>query len=699
MRLLILITVIASCFAGYSQENGRQQILIFRNTGEVNLLFSDEIKSIECSSEDKDGNICDHVVSQRFILADTVLIVPIAEIDSVAFGERNKILPKSTARRLDEQDFEFITKVDDNTIVYKSNTPATLLPRTNDKIYYDGFNELFPVGLCAQITSVQQLDDYVNVVFKDVEPAEVFDEYFVAGEFDSLDPSPVLSRAADLNQSFKFDRTLSVNNISVAASGEVGLKVKLVSNVLIGYYHADFSIYAKTGWDMKIKSENSGKIEKETMPQTLFFGTIGGVIQPRLQISGFVDFSAEMGIAYAMERTADISFSWTKRKDEVTIIGPIFNNPNNAKNEAKLEAYLKGSLHLGIKPMVTIGVLFDRVGTGVDFKIGPEFSADFNLGMIQNLSKEFNHEYYAKAKLKVTMLRIDFETYTYNAKNFYLFGDKEKHSLPFKGSWSFFDKTFNLFPDFSTRAIPAQLSVPVGGPSKPTLGITAAATTSTSIEYPIHAGFEMVDTVRLITLDQVFLEKFIKADYTDLQGIDTEFDIPQSNMENTAVRPIFKYNGYTIKGATAGISDDIFYSPVITLMSHKGMYVVSGQPVVSQHNYDERTFIEGNYIPIPGNPQPFNRSITFSSGVSINRDITSGTYNNGERNIDLIFIDESTGTYNGEKFSYKINTPQIGDVTMYFTGDRVLIFTIIEVDDAFVKIQFKNSNEIIILER
>lgn len=82
---LSLIALLPIC----AQTERGEQVLVFRNTGEVNLFFSEQLDSIVYSRLDTSNIKHEDIVSQIFYSPDTAIIIPINEIDSVAFGSRN----------------------------------------------------------------------------------------------------------------------------------------------------------------------------------------------------------------------------------------------------------------------------------------------------------------------------------------------------------------------------------------------------------------------------------------------------------------------------------------------------------------------------------------------------------------------------------------------------------------------------------
>ncbi len=83
-RLYLIILLAAVTLSGMAQNIG-EAFYIYRNDGEFNAFFCEDITSIEYSYEDVNGNTYDEVVTQVVNTADGVYKIPLAAIDSVAF--------------------------------------------------------------------------------------------------------------------------------------------------------------------------------------------------------------------------------------------------------------------------------------------------------------------------------------------------------------------------------------------------------------------------------------------------------------------------------------------------------------------------------------------------------------------------------------------------------------------------------------
>ena len=92
--LLAFFTLHSSLYTLRAQPIG-DVFYIYRNDGQFNAFFRDEVQSIEYSYEDADGNRYDEIVTQIVNTADSVYRIPLAAIDSVAFGVNEIHLSKA----------------------------------------------------------------------------------------------------------------------------------------------------------------------------------------------------------------------------------------------------------------------------------------------------------------------------------------------------------------------------------------------------------------------------------------------------------------------------------------------------------------------------------------------------------------------------------------------------------------------------
>lgn len=151
-RFYLILLLVAVTLSGMAQTIG-EEMYIYRSDGQVNGFLPDEVLSIEYSNTDADGNSYDEIVTQIVNTADSVYMIPLAEIDSVSF-----VTPKTEYKQgvinLSEQLMPYVVSSTDLSITFSSSTPNDIMPRVGDKVVTLEMNDKFPVGFIGEVTAV-----------------------------------------------------------------------------------------------------------------------------------------------------------------------------------------------------------------------------------------------------------------------------------------------------------------------------------------------------------------------------------------------------------------------------------------------------------------------------------------------------------------------------------------------------------------
>lgn len=166
-RLYLIILLAAVAFSGMAQNIG-EAFYIYRNDGQFNAFFRDEVQSIEYSYEDAEGNSYDEIVTQIVTTADSIYKIPIASIDSIGFVQPETIYNSQVVRM--EPLLPYIVSVDVLTVTFSSSIPSNLMPNVGDVLLHDSFeSELMPEGFAGRV--VQRSGQQViceSVSFEDI---------------------------------------------------------------------------------------------------------------------------------------------------------------------------------------------------------------------------------------------------------------------------------------------------------------------------------------------------------------------------------------------------------------------------------------------------------------------------------------------------------------------------------------------------
>ena len=681
LSIIVLFAITLLC-GNVNAQTENDQLLVFRNTGEVNLLYSNEIDSVVCSVYDKDSVVHDEFVTQVFYTQDTTLVVPIAEIDSVAFGSRNIVEYKDNVRLLSAKDISYIIRYDGSVIYYRTDTPAYILPSVGEKLFYGEMDDVFPIGLCALVTSVDKTADAIKVSVTDVDISEVYEKFFYAG---SIQPVAVSmsdgGNATRSTHTFEIPCKINMGDLgSISVTGKVSVDAEFVVQPLRHYYHADFEVNTGFGVDSKLNIANKKAYSIDDVFATFHLPNIAGIIHPQISIGAFAEVNAELAFNYSMKRNYINRWEWTRRDGVDSFVSHGADDTANPNDKAQIDVTCNGGLYFG--PMLTIelNTLLSAVGVRGKTKLGPSVKGEVGIGLIQSLSEEHNPQLYTKAQLDVCS-KLDFGGYAFT-RNIFTDQESEHKILGSVHSWG--QRTFSLFPDFQmTRAVEMDRN-------NSNVSISTATKSGNEIIRDVETGFRIEDETTDEVLSVAFVDTIV-AETDSMQGVSAEFMIPNTsyNAEQTIARPVFKYAGHTILADKARVLNDNHFQPILATMADGVNYFVTGYPFVGSTVIGDTYYNIGNYVPVVKYDKDFGQSPSIITGIYITKEEEStilgtwkGTYNG--QALSITFRSDSTGVYEqgvATPFTYKLNYPQSGDISLSLSDSATKTFVLYSLTD------------------
>ena len=176
LMLLAFFTLHSSLFTLNAQTIG-DAFYVYRNDGQFNAFFRDEVQRIDYSYEDADGNRYDEIVTQLVYTADSVYKIPLAAIDSVSFVQPETIY-KQDAIPLAGSLLDYLISADGMTLTFDRNLPAGLIPKIDDKIVTMELTEKLPYGFAGIVTNVATLSSGIEVVCDSIDLDEVVERFY-----------------------------------------------------------------------------------------------------------------------------------------------------------------------------------------------------------------------------------------------------------------------------------------------------------------------------------------------------------------------------------------------------------------------------------------------------------------------------------------------------------------------------------------
>lgn len=689
----ILLFCIASCKC-YAQS-ADDQILIFRNNGETNLLWQSKLDSIITTNIDTLGNIYDEPVAQIFHYGDESLYVSIAEIDSVCFGSRNQIEIRQEVRLLtDAKDISWIIGYDGEYIYYRKDTPADVLPKTGDKLYYADVTELFPCGLCAKVTGVNHREQNIAVAVTGIENTEIFSKFFFAGTSEDLQMArKYIAKVEEVDRAEPVIFTLPLgNNGEMSVDGSLRIRSEnIVIDVFQHYYHAKFRVETSIGLGFKASSRESTSGSLEKTFASVKLPTVAGVFVPRLSIGGFLDYNAELSVQYNMVRKNTTNILWTRKNGQQSFEMNSAPEPKAQENQAKIDLILNGSVFGGIVFGVDFSLIGDIVGARAKVKYGGELSGTLSMGMLNDLSKSYETSAYGFAKLSLKNL-LRFEGYTVRRSG-WIWGDVEENKFVEYTPAPLWQRTIDLFPEYcSTRA-----SMPT--PKRKEISVTAKV--KKPIAHALETGYQILDKQEE-AIDSVFVGN-IEANKENIQAIkEAVVPVNSTELDSLKVRPVFHYAGYTIPYDAVGVSQDPNIQPIIFYGSNVIVSYVSGVPIVGNKKVDDNVYHIGPFLPVAVYDKDYHETSPYLHAYCeyIEPIGMCGRWNceNDDFQITIVLKDDGTGSIqeNGatpETIRYEVNVPQSGRIKLRYDdySKPPVLFDIISLKEDEMEVKFCNT--------
>lgn len=180
-RRLYFITLLAIVSLGSIAQNIGDAFYIYRNDGQFNAFFRDEVDSIAYSNYDLDSLYYDEIVTQLVYTSDSIYRIPLAAIDSVGFVTPETEY-KSDVIKIEGELRNYVLRQDSLTIFFNNCIPSSMIPHVGDKLVTLEMSDVFPIGFAGAVSEIKNSTDKVEVVCTPVGLEDVFECYYGISE-------------------------------------------------------------------------------------------------------------------------------------------------------------------------------------------------------------------------------------------------------------------------------------------------------------------------------------------------------------------------------------------------------------------------------------------------------------------------------------------------------------------------------------
>lgn len=711
-RLLAFLPALIISVLAHAETD--DQVLVFLKSGAVEIFHHSDLRSIEMADDQYYTEHPDAGITQLFKTDDSVKAIAIADIDSVAFGNRDRVELNPDVMRFTQQHIDHIVGYDGLTLIFDQNTPSGLIPLAGQKVYCDIICDQLPIGLCAVATSVIRNETgQTSVSISDVDISDVFDSLLYVGASASytmtLTPSEESTRkGAPVGKDFDL---INIHDENMSAKGTIKVQFDdIVINAFKQVYSATITIEPTLDFSYDLLQVDATlEKEKEFKAVNIPIGTIFGVIRPSLSLGGFINMKVEGRLNLTMHRDWKFTFLWQRMKGESNIITPDHAEGADipGTNFTKINSHISGEIFGGLKLDLALGLVGNLAGIIAENRLGPCIEGNLESELLVDAENNYEPQLYSEAKIGISgKLSTDVSFFYQKIVPSSIIGMPkitEEKKLLFNKDLTFFSREFPLFPQFKkTVAVPVKNKISASSNK----AISVATETSTETLSEIEPGFALVDKTTNEIVDSVFVAP-LQPNSTEPQGI-TSVLLPDKDVDwdQYIVYPVIKYDGHVLKAAPADIKSGATMSPIFFSLSKGKTRAVGGSYTVKSKTQNGKTYIQGNPIKlIHSNPLFKN---TFKSAWMAVKNPSSGEIeivgtwkgNIKDEPISLTFNSDLTGSYNGQPFTYECDVPGQGDISLAITSDGSADrFSLMSVSDKSIKLFFHKFKRSITLTK
>ena len=177
---LLLLALSLYPIRNVAQETSKAMFIHCKDGG-LHTVFFSVVDSIVYSNVGIDSVSCEDYVTQEIWTPDTVLRIPLNNIQDLSFQ-----IPETEYKNgvvvVNEDRQAWIIGCDSLTLFFRPNVPANLLPHIGDKLVTTDMNEVFPTGFIGQVAKIDYTDETIKVECNEIMLSDVFDRYYCVVE-------------------------------------------------------------------------------------------------------------------------------------------------------------------------------------------------------------------------------------------------------------------------------------------------------------------------------------------------------------------------------------------------------------------------------------------------------------------------------------------------------------------------------------
>ena len=372
-------------------------IYVYRNDGEFNAFFKEEVDSITYSNFDLDSIYNQDVKTQVVYTADSVYRIPLEVIDSVSFFAPPTIVNKDVFPLTAAHD-AYLSDADTTSFTLALNTPKDMIPSKGNIVVSEYDCMSFPYGIMARITSVDEDDSGIHFNGEQVTIDEVYEQAVFYGKC-TPQPTPSTQQNArdkqdddepqpltlwGIKHEKKFEKGGTTTNIEVSDTATV----TVMGRIGFGkptFFQMELENALKSG--IKFNAVSSVNISHDvsiikdfTVARIPIPGLSLFTINPKISLTGYFKEEGEINLDFEAHynRTDKITLTYANGDWNQ----PVYEYVNDAGVDVA-SLSMKGSAEIGIIPELFFSFSGTATGIGVNYSAGLKESIDFEFDAIK----------------------------------------------------------------------------------------------------------------------------------------------------------------------------------------------------------------------------------------------------------------------------------------------------------------------------
>lgn len=383
--LLILVTIALSSNA----QTVGEAFYIYRNDGQFNAFFRDEVDSIAYSNYDADSVYYDDFVTQLVYTQDSLYRIPLAAIDSVGFVQPETVF-QPDVMRMDEAWLPYVIGIAESSITFSPSTPASLLPWQGQVVVAETFESPFETGFSGRVSQIKTYPDSIVYIVEDVLLSDIYQRLVTVGISYSDEAKNRATRSQRRIWGMNTDHGVKFPLLPITDLTVGPVTISCTPTIIMKYFVCLWEHNLKDYIEIRCHQTYDGlvsinaKLEKEYTPEPKWVGpsitiptSVPG-LYGRVKVGGF------------FRATGSVQLSATRKFYRNGVSGFVYSEESGFRGinewdtppEEDWEASISidGSISAGVAGRLQFGIMHEKLASAdITLYVGPEISGHAEL--------------------------------------------------------------------------------------------------------------------------------------------------------------------------------------------------------------------------------------------------------------------------------------------------------------------------------